>query len=78
MAIRFTHGYDLLHKVGSMVGGFMVVTAAGDLLGRIFYPVERYLEGHGYGWIWGIAVIAYAIGGYIGALLLLNKTVLPY
>lgn len=78
MSIRFTHGYDLLHKIGSMVGGFMVVAAAGDLLGRIFYPVERYLEGHGYGWVWGIVIIAYAIGGYIGALLLLTKTVLPY
>ncbi len=78
MAIRFTHGYDLLHKFGSMFGGIMVVAAAGDLLGRIFYPVEHYLEGNGYGWIWGIAVIAYVIGGYIGALLLLNKTVLPY
>lgn len=78
MGIRFTHGYDLLHKIGSMFGGIMVVAAVGDLLGRIFYPVERYLEGNGYGWIWGIAVIAYAIGGYIGALLLLNRTVLPY
>ena len=56
MAIRFTHGYDLLHKLVSMFGGIMVVAAAGDLLGRIFYPVERYLGGNGYGCVGTISV----------------------
>ncbi|MCX7178657.1 MAG: J domain-containing protein [Proteobacteria bacterium] len=78
MAIRFTHGYDLLHKLGSMLGGLFVVVAAGDLLERITYPIQRYLEHSGLVWVWGILVLAYAIGGYIGAIALVNRTVLPY
>ena len=44
MAIRFTHGYDLLFKIGAMVGGVMIVAAGADLLSPISDSIERGLK----------------------------------
>ncbi len=78
MAIRFTHGYDLIIKIGTMVGSIMVVTAGAQLLGPIADPVEEMLKSHDLEWGWGIITLIYWIGGYIGAIVLLGKTILPY
>ena len=62
MAMRFTHGYDLLVKFGAMFGGIMVVAAGADLLGPISNPLERALKSNGWDWIrwlhWGHHVAA--------------------
>ncbi|MEC4747547.1 hypothetical protein [Methylomicrobium sp. Wu6] len=78
MAIRFTHGYDLIFKFGAMFGGIMVVAAGADLLSPISSPLERALKSNDLEWIWLILTLAYGIGGYIGAIILLGKTILPY
>lgn len=78
MAIRFTHGYDLTFKFGTMFGGIMVVAAGADLLSPISDPLERTLKSNDLEWIWVILTLAYGIGGYIGAIMLLGKTILPY
>lgn len=78
MAIRFTHGYDLLSKIGTMVGGFMLVAAGSELLSPISNPLERELLRNGLDWVWIILMWGYIIGGYIGAIMLLGKTILPY
>ena len=78
MAIRFTHGYDLLFKIGAMVGGVMIVAAGADLLSPISNSIERGLKSSNLEWVWLILMWAYIIGGYIGAIMLLGKTILPY
>ena len=78
MAIRFTHGYDLLFKIGAMVGGVMIVAAGADLLSPISNSIERGLKSSNLEWVWIILMWAYIIGGYIGAIMLLGKTILPY
>lgn len=78
MAIRFTHGYDLLFKMGAMVGGIMLVVVGVDLLSPISNALERGLKRNNLEWIWIILMWAYIIGGYIGAIMLLRKTILPY
>ena len=78
MAIRFTHGYDLIFKLGAMFGGIMVVAAGADLLSPISSPLERALKSNDLEWIWVILTLVYGIGGYIGAIMLLGKTILPY
>ncbi len=77
MAIRFTHFYDLLHKMGTLVGGVMVTAAGADILRPIADVLERELTGQGLSWLWTLIIWAYIIGGYIAAVHLLNKTVLP-
>jgi hypothetical protein len=54
MAIRFTHGYDLIFKFGAMFGGIMVVAAGADLLSPISDPLERTLKSNDLEWIWVI------------------------
>lgn len=78
MAIRFTHGYDLTLKFGAMFGGIIIVAAGADLLNPISDPLERALRNNDLEWIWVILTLAYGIGGYIGAIMLLGKTVVPY
>ena len=78
MAIRFTHGYDLLFKIGGMVGGIMIVAAGADLISPISNSIERGLKSSNLEWLWIILMLAYLIGGYIGAIMLLGKTILPY
>jgi hypothetical protein len=78
MVIRFTHGYDLLSKIGAMVGGIMLVSAGADLLSPISNLLEHGLKRNNLEWIWIILMWAYIIGGYIGAIMLLGKTILPY
>jgi hypothetical protein len=41
MAIRFTHFYDLLHKMGTLVVGAMVTAAGADILRPIADVLER-------------------------------------
>ena len=77
MAIRFTHGYDLLSKIGAMVGGFMIVAAGADLLSPISNSIESGLKSSNLEWVWIILMLASIIGGYIGAIMLLGKTILP-
>lgn len=78
MAIRFTHGYDLLFKIGAMVGGIMLVAVGADLLSPIAKALEHGLKRNNLEWLWIILMWAYIIGGYIGAIMLLGKTILPY
>lgn len=78
MAIRFTHGYDLLFKIGIMIGGVMIVAAGADLLSPISNSIERGLKNSNLEWVWIILMWVYIIGGYIGAIMLLGKTILPY
>lgn len=77
MAIRFTHFYDLLHKMGTLMGGVMVTAAGADILRPIADVLERELTGQGLSWLWALIIWAYIIGGYIASVHLLRKTVLP-
>jgi len=78
MAMRFTHGYDALFKVGTMFGGLVLVSAGAQLLSPIADPIERTLKSHDWGGLWSLITLAYGIGGYIGAIVLLGETVLPH
>lgn len=75
--IRFTHGYDLLHKIGNMVGGLTVFAAATSVISPIADPIERALKYSGFEWIWVIILIAYFLIGYAGSIILINKTIWP-
>lgn len=77
MAIRFTHGFDLLHKIGGMVGGLALVALGAELIEPIAEPFRIILQGNDLGWAWVILVIAYGIAGYLGAVFLLCRTVWP-
>jgi hypothetical protein len=77
MAIRFTHIYDLLHKMGTMVGGFTVAVAVADILQPVSRVIEQELTRLGWTWLWIVIMWAYIIGGFIGAVYLINKTILP-
>lgn len=78
MAIRFTHGYDLVSKLCAIFGGIIVVAAGVDLLSPISSHLESALISNDLEWIWLILTLAYGIGGYISAIMLLRKTILPY
>lgn len=77
MAIRFTHLYDLIHKIGTMAGGFMVTAAGVDILNPLSRLIEQELTRYGWNWLWIVIVVAYFIGGYLAAIFLINKTILP-
>lgn len=76
--IRFTHGYDLLHKIGNMVGGLTVFATATSVISPIVDPIERALKHSGFEWIWVILLIAYFLFGYVGSIILINKTIWPF
>lgn len=78
MAIRFTHGYDLLFKIGTMAGSIMLVAVGSELLSPISNALESGLKQKNFEWIWIILMWIYIIGGYIGAIRLLRKTIIPY
>ncbi|SEO18103.1 DnaJ domain-containing protein [Nitrosospira multiformis] len=56
----------------------MLVVVGADLLHPISDPLERELKSSDLEWIWLVLMWAYIIGGYLGSLILLNKTILPF
>ena len=77
MAISFPLFYDLLHKMGTMAGGFMVTAAGVDILNPLSRLIEQELTRYGWNWLWIAIVVAYFIGGYLASVFLINKTILP-
>lgn len=75
--IRYTHGFDLLHKIGNVVGGIAVLGAASSIVSPIGDQIELLLKKLGLEWVWLIIILAYAIFGYVGAIILINKTIWP-
>lgn len=76
--IRFTHGYDLLHKIALMGGAVTVALLASEIVEPLSQPLKYFLANRDLDWIWVVLVIAYAIGSYVGSVVLLTRTVLPY
>lgn len=74
---RFTHGYDAIHQIASIVGGFAVAALSAELVGPLSQPLEDLLIFRDLEWIWGLLTIAYAFSAFFGSIVLLNHTVLP-
>lgn len=77
MAIRFTHGYDLIVQISTMLGGMVLLSTVSEVIKPIAAPVGKTMEDIGLDWAWILIIICYIVGGYIGAILLLRKTLLP-
>lgn len=77
MGIKYTHTLDLLHKLTVMASGLIVVGAATELIRPLATVFERHLIENDMAWLWTLITIAYGIGGYIAAIVLLSKTLLP-
>lgn len=78
MSIRFTHPYDLVHKIATIVGSIVLVAISADLIDPVSDFLERVLRRNDLEWLWTILVLGFAIGGFVGAVVLLSRTLLPY
>lgn len=77
MTIRFTHVYDLLYRGVVIFAAIVLTGITCDFVGALALPLEQYLKTVQLSWLWSGGVWAFAIGGYIGAWLLLERTLLP-
>ena len=79
MALRYTHGYDLLWKAGLIFGGLALVIVGAGLLSPISGVIESELKGiHALTQLWTLLMWVYVIVGYLGAMWILARTILPY
>lgn len=75
--LRFTHGYDVLFSIGTIVGGVTLVAAGAELLAPISNLIEEKLNLSNSDWAKIILILAYWMFGYVAAIALLRKTILP-
>lgn len=76
MAFRYTHVYDLAHRVLRMVGALMVTLSALEIVEPISQPIHRYLSDRGQQAEWGLLATCFVVGAYAGGVFLLNRTLL--
>ncbi|MEQ1658681.1 MAG: J domain-containing protein [Hylemonella sp.] len=76
--IRFTHGWDLLYRIGLFFAGLYLLTAVNTMVEPMTTPIEQFLKYRtSNGWFWDVLVIGYFIFGVISCVLLLKRTLLP-